>query len=204
MKQGNLIIFSAPSGTGKGTVLAKLFEKLPDLAYSVSWTTRAPRSNDIDGVTYIFKTEEEFQALVDAGGFFEYAGVHGNRYGTPIAPIEAHLAAGRDVILEIDTQGALQVMAKRPDALSIFLLPPSMKELHHRLASRGTETPEKVQKRFAAAYGELEAAKHYDYCVVNDRVDDAADAIFAILRASSLRRKNYESFIQSLREETVL
>ncbi|MGI5900600.1 MAG: guanylate kinase [Christensenellales bacterium] len=203
MRKGRLVLVSAPSGTGKGTVIKKLLALRDDTALSVSWTTRQPRPGEEDGVHYHFRTEDEFQKLVESGGFLEYAGIFERRYGTPAQAAFDAVGAGKMLILEIDIQGALQVMAKEGDTLSIFLLPPSMAELKRRLESRGTETPEKVASRFAAAYEELKTAHKYKYCVINDDVDTAAGKMSAILGGGGEEylTQNYLQFIKTLQEE---
>jgi guanylate kinase len=204
MKQGRLILLSAPSGTGKGTVVAQLMRMRTDLDLSISWTTRAPRPGDVEGETYFFKSEEAFQALIDQGGFIEFAGVYGKHYGTPRAYVRQQLARGRHVLLEIDTQGALQVMRNEPEVVSVFLLPPSMQELHRRLSGRGTESPEKVAQRFAFAYEELKQAEKYRYCIINDDVASAARKVSAIIDAADCEAPLLRGHIQQLQEETVL
>ena len=133
MKKGLLIVVSGPSGTGKGTVCGELLDSMPELAYSISATTRAPRAGEVDGKNYYFLTKERFEELISEGGFLEYANVYGNYYGTPLVKIQERLAEGNDILLEIDTQGALEVMKKCPDGLFIFLLPPSLGELERRI-----------------------------------------------------------------------
>lgn len=204
MKKGKLILFSAPSGTGKGTVVEQLLKLRDDIDLSVSWTTRAPRPGDKEGVTYFFKTEEEFAALIAQNGFIEHAGVYGKRYGTPRAFVREKLDQGRSVLLEIDTQGALQVMENEPDVLSIFLLPPSMKELKRRLTGRGTESAEKVAQRFAFSYEELKQAEKYRYCIVNDDVREAAKKVSAVIDAAGCETALLKDHILNLQKETVL
>ncbi len=203
MGKGRLVLVSAPSGTGKGTVIKKLFTLRSDTALSVSWTTRQPRPGEEDGVHYHFRTEEEFQRLIESGGFLEHAGIFERRYGTPAQPALEAVNAGKMLILEIDIQGALQVMEKEGETLSIFLLPPSMSELKRRLESRGTETPEKIAGRFAAAYEELKVAHRYKYCVINSDIDTAAAEMSAILDGDGEKHltNNYLQFIKTLQEE---
>jgi len=204
MKKGKLILFSAPSGTGKGTVVEQLLKLRDDIDLSISWTTRAPRPGDEEGVTYFFKTEEEFEALIAQNGFIEHAGVYGKRYGTPRAFVQEKLDQGRCVLLEIDTQGALQVMKNEPDVLSIFLLPPSMAELKRRLAGRGTESAEKVAQRFAFSYEELKQAEKYRYCIINDDVQEAAKKVSAVIDAAGCEAALLKDHILNLQKETVL
>ena len=187
MKKGLLIVISGASGTGKGTVCKELLARETDIAYSVSATSRAPREGEQDGREYYFRTREEFEQMIAAGAFLEYADVYGNYYGTPLAPIEERRAAGEDILLEIDTQGALNVMERCPDGTFIFLLPPSLEELRRRITGRGTETEESLARRLAAARDEIRLGKRYRYAVLNDTVEAATDRIQTILAAERLR-----------------
>ena len=187
MKKGLLIVISGASGTGKGTVCKELLARETDIAYSVSATSRAPREGEQDGREYYFRTREEFETMIAAGAFLEYADVYGNYYGTPLAPIEQRRAAGEDILLEIDTQGALNVMERCPDGTFIFLLPPSLEELRRRITGRGTESEESLARRLAAARDEILLGKRYRYAVLNDTVEAATDRIQTILAAERLR-----------------
>lgn len=182
-----MIVVSGPSGTGKGTVCGELLACTPQLAYSISATTRAPREGEADGVNYYFLTREQFEQEIAAGGFLEYADVYGNYYGTPLKKIEERLAAGQDILLEIDTQGALNVMKKCPEGVFIFLLPPSMEELEHRIRGRGTESEESLQRRLGAAREEIELGRKYAYAVVNVTVKQAVERIQGIIMAEHSR-----------------
>lgn len=196
MDRGLLIVISGASGTGKGTVCKKLFELMPEMYYSISATTRQPRQGETDGVEYFFITVEEFKEKISAGQFLEYAEVYGNFYGTPLYKIEEHLSRGENVLLEIDTQGALNVMEKCPEGVFIFLLPPSLEELYSRIKNRGTESAESLERRFKAATAEIEAGKKYQYVVVNDEVDKAVEKICAIILAESCKvSRNKKNFI---------
>ena len=167
-KRGVLFVFSGPSGVGKGTLKAKLFEEFADkIAYSVSATTRGPREGEVDGKDYFFITRQEFERRVQNNEFLEHAEFAGNCYGTPRAYVEKLLDSGMNVVLEIDVQGALQVMKSMPECVSVFILPPSFEELEHRLRGRGTDTEEKSQERLATAKRELPYAPQYDYQIVN-------------------------------------
>ncbi len=172
MTEPKILIVSAPSGCGKGTILHEFFND-NKVFYSVSCTTRAPREGEVDGTDYHFWTVEQFDKTVAEDGFLEHAGYSDNQYGTLRQPVLDNLAAGKDVVLEIETQGAFQVKEKRPDAISLFILPPSIAELRRRLYKRGTETPEKIEKRVAAAAGEIERSTSYDYVIMNDDLKDA-------------------------------
>lgn len=167
-----LFVISAPSGCGKGTILGE-FLKSHDVFLSVSCTTREPREGEIDGRHYHFISQESFNKMIDEDGFLEYAVYTKCSYGTPLAPLLENLAAGRDVFLEIETQGAFKVKEQVPDAVMIFILPPSVASLRHRLEKRGTEEPEKIDSRVAAASGEIGRAYEYEYVMMNDDLDEA-------------------------------
>ncbi len=186
-KRGMLIILSGPSGCGKGTVLKALLQKRQDMVVSVSVTTRAPRPGEEDGVHYFFRTREEFERMIADNELLEYAEYNGNYYGTPLPPIDAWLDEGKNVVLEIEVQGAEKVMHKLPDAVSMFIVPPSAAVLEERLRGRGTETEEVILGRLAAAKREFAAAKLYQYIVCNDVVDNAVEQIETILKAESMR-----------------
>ena len=187
MKKGLLIVISGASGTGKGTVCKELLAREQGIAYSVSATSRAPREGEQDGREYYFRTREEFEQMIAAGAFLEYADVYGNYYGTPLAPIEARRSAGEDILLEIDTQGALNVMERCPDGTFIFLLPPSLAELRRRITGRGTETEEDLAVRLAAARDEIRLGMRYRYAVLNDTVAEATTRVQTILAAERFR-----------------
>lgn len=174
-KRGVLFVFSGPSGVGKGTLKAKLFEEFADqIAYSVSATTRGPREGEVDGKDYFFISRQEFKRRVKNNEFLEHAEFAGNCYGTPRVYVEKLLDSGMNVVLEIDVQGALQVMKSMPECVSVFILPPSFEELEHRLRGRGTETEEKVRERLETAKRELPYAPQYDYQIVNGGDIEAA------------------------------
>ena len=181
VSSARLVVISGPGGVGKGTVVRALRSAHPDLAVSVSATTRAPRSGEVDGREYHFLTPEAFGDLVSADGFLEWAEFADNRYGTPWSSIEQPLAAGRTVVLEIEIQGAMQVRERFPDATLIFLAPPSGEALVDRLLGRGTDDSERIQQRLALAERELAAASAFDAVVVNDTVDRAVHEIGRIL-----------------------
>ena len=190
--RGRLIVLSGPSGVGKDTVLRTLFELDPHLRYSVSYTTRAPRPGEVDGVSYSFVDEPTFVRMVDAGEFLEWARVHGNLYGTSLRRVREHLDRGEDVVLKIDVQGAAQLRGKvGGEAVFIFLLPPSQEVLRERLRSRESESGESLAQRDADAVRELAEAGRYDHRVVNDEVERAAREILALVAAS--RGENAEA-----------
>ena len=187
MKKGLLIVISGASGTGKGTVCKELLAREHGVAFSISATSRAPREGEQDGREYYFRTRAEFEAMIAEGAFLEYADVYGNYYGTRLAPIEARRSAGEDILLEIDTQGALNVMERCPDGTFIFLLPPSLEELRRRITGRGTESEESLARRLAAARDEIRLGRRYRYAVLNDTVEDSTARIQTILTAERLR-----------------
>lgn len=187
-RRGTLLVLSGPSGTGKGTVCGKVREHLGDsVCYSISATTRKPRTGEEHGREYFFFSKEEFEELRDQNGFLEWAQVYDNYYGTPRAFVESVLEAGKDCILEIDPQGALQVRKASSEAVLVFIAPPSLEELRSRLTGRGTEAPEEVEKRLSCAEAELAYRDQYDYIIVNDEVETAAAKMEAVLLAEKCR-----------------
>lgn len=183
-QKGLLIVISGPSGVGKGTVRKALFQRTQqNLVYSVSMTTRQPRNGEVDGVDYYFVNQEQFQSQIDNGNLLEYATFVGNFYGTPKDKIEQELDKGNEVVLEIEVNGAMQVKEKMPEAVFIFIAPPSFSALENRLYTRGTESAETIKERLQKASREIRLANQYDYIVINDTVDNAADRIMAIIRA---------------------
>lgn len=192
-ERGLLIVLSGPSGVGKGTVRKELFSQPnTNYEYSISMTTRKPREGEVDGVDYFFKSREQFEQLIAQGGLLEHAEFVGNYYGTPMAYVNDTLDMGRDVFLEIEVQGAAQIREKAPEALFIFLAPPSLSELKERLVGRGTETDDIIAERIATAKQELEMMSLYDYVVENDEVQNACDRINAIITAEHCRRDRVE------------
>lgn len=187
IKEGMLIVLSGPSGSGKGTIIKSLLEKRQDTVLSISMTTRDPRIGEQEGVHYFFRTREEFEQTIANNGFLEYAEYNGNYYGTPLAPIRRWLYEGKNVILEIEVQGAERVMENYKDHVSIFLAVPSVEELERRLRGRGTESDEVIARRMDAAKRELARADHYQYIVLNDEVEQAVERINAIINAEDMR-----------------
>ena len=183
MTRGNLFVVTGPSGVGKGTVLKRVRTERDKIYYSVSATTRNPREGEVDGVNYFFVTKDEFQNWIDQGRMLEHACYVGNYYGTPEKPVQEHLDRGEDVILEIELQGALNVKAKRPDAITVFIAPPSMAELEDRLRGRGTEAEETIAKRMATARTECDHVSEFRYVVVNDDLEKAIDDLKSIIKA---------------------
>ncbi len=189
-KKGQLYVFTGPSGTGKGTILGQVLERDKNVFLSVSATTRAPRGGEQDGVHYYFLTHEAFKEKIKQGAFLEYAQYVGNYYGTLEAPVDQQLAQGRDVVLEIEVQGAMQIHNKRPDAVMVFVAPPSMDELERRLRGRGTESDEKVQGRLQTARQEMGFANRFDYIITNDRLENAVADLLAVLAAERCRNRD--------------
>lgn len=198
----DVFVLSAPSGAGKSTLVRLLFEKHPDVAgrlgFSVSHNTRPPREGEVDGRHYHFVDEAEFQRLVDADGFLEWAVVHGQLKGTSFAEVERLAAKGRDLLLEIDVQGAEQVRERLPGAVSIFVLPPSYAELERRLRGRGSESEAQVRRRLADAAAEMRRAGEFDYVIVNEVAEPAAESLASVIRARRCRRARMRSRIESL------
>ena len=182
-RKGMLLVISGPSGTGKGTLIERLMKEDPTLVFSVSATTRAPRPGEIDGVHYHFVSNERYDELVAANAFVEYATVHGNRYGTLRSEVYERLERGENVVLDIDVQGALNVIASEKEKVSIFILPPSMQELRSRLTGRGTETEEAVERRLHNAVWEISQKDKYEYKVINDDLETCLRTLQAIIEA---------------------
>lgn len=201
MNKGMLYVLSAPSGCGKGTVLSELFKRTDNVFYSVSATTRQPRDGEVDGVNYYFVTKERFLELVKSDGMLEYATFVDNYYGTPKAPIEKKLAEGKDVILEIETAGAMMVKAACPEAVLIFMLPPSIDVLTCRLEGRGTESEEVISKRVAQASREIRLAGNYDYVFVNDSISEAVDDLMMIMKSAKHLVKKNKDIIKGVLEK---
>lgn len=196
-EKGLLIVLSGPSGVGKGTVRKEIFDDpTTSYKYSISMTTRQMREGEVNGVDYFFKTKEEFEALIQEDQFIEYAEYVGNYYGTPVQYVKDTMAEGHDVFLEIEVEGAKQVRKKFPDALFIFLAPPSLDHLKERLIGRGTETDEKIQSRVNEARKEVEMMNLYDYVVVNDEVHLAKERIQSIVEAEHLKENALKRYIE--------
>ena len=198
MTKGFLLVISGPSGSGKGTVCRRLLERNKDLIFSISATTRKARRGEIDGVNYFFVDEKTFDKMAADGELLEYALVHGNKYGTPKKFVLDQVNKGEIVILEIDVQGALQVKELFDEAVFVFLLPPSMKELKNRILKRGTESKEDINIRLSNAIDELKLAYKYDYVVMNDDVDVAVENIEAIIKAEKLRVNRSQNILDNI------
>lgn len=199
--KGILIVVSGFSGAGKGTLMRKLLETYDNYALSVSMTTRNPRDGERDGVEYFFSTKEEFEKTIREGGLIEYASYCDNYYGTPKAYVEEQLSCGKDVILEIEIQGALKIRERFPEALLLFVTPPGIGELKNRLTARGTETEEVINKRLLRAGEEAKGIEAYDFLVVNDDLDRCAEEIHGIVTASRNTPFRNTEFIEQIRSE---
>lgn len=200
-REGILIVISGFSGAGKGTLMKKLTAEYDNYALSISMTTREPRAGEVDGREYFFVSDQEFEQRVAENGMIEYAGYCGHYYGTPRAYVEENLKNGKDVILEIEIQGAQKVKKQYPNALLLFVMPPSADELYHRLKGRGTESDEVIRKRMLRAVEESEGIDTYDYIVVNDKLDACISQINTIVEAARNTPSKNEAFINEIRKE---
>ena len=200
-QRGILMVLSGFSGAGKGTLVKALLKKYNDYALSISMTTRAPREGERDGVEYFFSTREKFEETIGNNGLIEYALYCGNYYGTPRAYVEEQMAAGKNVILEIEIQGALKIKEKFPESLLIFVTPPSADELKRRLKGRGTESTDVIAQRLARATEESEGIEAYDYIVVNDDLDTCVDEVHRLVEAARRAPVRCQEFIKEIREE---
>lgn len=180
-KRGRLFVVSGPSGVGKGTICKELLSRYPEIRLSVSATTRAPRKGEIDGISYFFKSREEFIRMTEAGEMLEFAEVYGNFYGTPLEQILRGVAEGENMILEIEMDGAMQVKAKYPEAVFVFILPPSLDVLMERIVGRGTESAESIATRTSAAVDEMGRIKDYDYFIINETVEESVECLKFII-----------------------
>ena len=201
MNKGVLVVISGFSGAGKGTVTRELLKKYQNYALSVSVTTRDPRPGEIDGKHYFFRTKEEFQELIQKDELVEYAEYVENYYGTPRAYVEEQLEKGKDVILEIEIQGAMKVKEKNPEALFIFVTPPSMEELKRRLIGRGTESMEVINSRLLKAREEAQWMEHYDYLAINNTVEECVECMHQIIQSEHSRMSRNQEFIDKIRKE---
>lgn len=196
--KGNLIIISSPSGGGKGTLIKEILKSVPNIGYSVSYTTRPMREGEEDGRHYFFVSQEKFKELIDAGEFLEYATVHGNFYGTLIRQITSEIALGRDIILEIDVQGAESIRRKMPEAVSIFILPPTFDVLKARLTARATEKQNDLALRLRNSFAEVQRFSEFEYVVINDSVERASVDLERIILAERLRRVRQTDLIRAI------
>jgi guanylate kinase len=199
--RGKLFVFTAPSGAGKTTLVRRVMRERPDLAFSISYTTRKRREGEIDGRDYYFLTRSEFRAMRDAGDFLEHAEVFGNYYGTGRAQVEMLRRAGRDVLLEIDWQGARQVRANQPDCCSIFILPPSVDELERRLRGRETDSEDVITQRLGEAVDDMSHWSEFDHVVVNDDLNEAAGLLLGIMSGGSAETSTGDPVVRSRIDE---
>jgi guanylate kinase len=200
MSSGLLVVISGPSGSGKGTICKRLIDEIENINVSVSATTRKPRIGEIEGKNYFFIDEDEFVKKINNDDFLEYALVYGNYYGTPKKTVLKQLEDGKDIILEIDIQGALKVKENYPKGVFIFILPPSLEELKNRIEGRGTDSKEVIHRRLKCAYDELNYAFQYDYVVLNDEVDSAVEKIKEIISAEKNKSVRNQALIKKIKE----
>lgn len=199
MSKGQLIVVSGPSGSGKDTVISKAIDRLGEKAFlSVSMTTRSIRGNETDGVDYYFVSEEQFLKHIENGDMLEYAKYGSNYYGTPALPIKERINNGETVFLNIEVQGGASIKKLMPEAVKVFIIPPSMNELERRLRKRGTEDDDAIKKRLGIAESEIKRACEYDYIVINDDLDDAVDALIAIVKGQTDKNKNINEIISEV------
>lgn len=198
-QEGLLIVVSGPSGAGKGTICKRLLEKNPNLGYSISATTRAPRTGEVNGVNYWFLSKEEFQKMIAEDGLLEWAEVYGNYYGTPAQKVKDSLAEGKNILLEIDTQGAALVRKKFPEGVYIYILPPSLEELKRRIIGRGTDSAESIERRLSCAREEMGcASEQYNYLVLNDEVELAVERVETIIEAEQYQIKRNLNLLKAV------
>ena len=202
MSKGVLAVVSGFSGAGKGTVMKRLLEKYDDCALSISVTTRKPREGEVDGRDYFFRTKEEVEAMIEAAELLEYAQYVENYYGTPRSYVEEMLSKGKNVILEIEIQGAMKIKEKIPDTVLIFVTPPTIQELKNRLVGRGTETQDVIESRLKRASEEAEGIESYDYLLVNDVVEDCVDELHEIILSEHRRASRNEEFIRTIQKDS--
>ena len=200
---GILFVVSSPSGGGKGTLVNRVLEKVPNIAYSVSYTTRKPRPGEVNGREYFFLNQSTFEQMIERNEFLEWAYVHGKLYGTAQGQVTSEMTAGRDILLEVDVQGAASVRKLVPDSVSIFILPPSFETLRQRLIDRGTDTPEELDLRLRTAPEELKDYSQFDYVVINDDAERAASELAAIIIAERARLSRQRAQVQRLVEAFV-
>lgn len=190
--RGMLIVVSSPSGGGKGTLIDRVLKTVPGISYSVSYTTRAPRATEQNGREYFFVDQPAFQAMIERGDFLEWANVYGHLYGTSSSQVERERAEGRDIVLEIDVQGADSIRRKIPEAVSVFILPPSFELLRQRLLARGTDLPADLERRLRGAAAEVEQYRYFQYVILNDDINRASQQLASVIYAERARRERQE------------
>lgn len=203
-QNGILFVVSSPSGGGKGTLIQRVLKRLPDLSYSVSYTTRKPRDGEVNGSQYFFVTREQFSQMIERNDFLEWANVHGHLYGTSRDQVSHDVSHGRDIVLEVDVQGAASIRKLVSDAVSVFILPPSLTVLRERLVARGTDSPAELEVRLRNAPQELKAYKTFDYVIINDDVDRAAEQLIAIIEGERTRLSRQQERIRRVVESFLL
>ena len=201
METGILVVLSGFAGSGKGTIIKELMNRYDNYALSVSATTRAPREGEVEGVHYFFKTEEEFKKMIAQGELLEYANYVGNYYGTPREYVRQQLAAGKNVILEIETEGALNIKRAYPDAVLVFVMPPSVEEIHNRLKNRGTETDEVIDKRMRKAGLEITVVDRYDFLMINDVIEESVELFNDIVMSQHMAMSRNRDYIEAKKKE---
>lgn len=201
MNRGMLIVVSSPSGGGNGTLIDRVLKTVPNVSYSVSFTTRAPRPSEKDGREYFFVDRSTFEEMIERGDFLEWADVYGQLYGTSSTQVERERAAGHDIILEIDVQGAESIRDKIPDAVSIFILPPSFELLRERLLARGTDSADALERRMRGAPSEVEQYRHFQYVILNDDVNRASQQLASVIYSERARRERQEVSLRSALED---
>ena len=195
---GVLYVVSSPSGGGKGTLIRRVLDVVPDLSYSVSYTTRAPRNGEVNGREYFFVDRKRFEEMIAADDFLEWANVHGHLYGTARQQVRDEIAKGKDIVLEVDVQGAASVKQLGLDSVSVFILPPSLETLRERLVARGTDSAEELRVRLANAPAELRQYSNFDYVIFNDHVDRASSQLASIVAAERARRSRQETLVNQV------
>lgn len=203
-QSGILFVVSSPSGGGKGTLIQRVLKRLPNLSYSVSYTTRKPRAGESDGCQYFFVTREQFSQMIERNEFLEWANVHGHLYGTSRDQVSRDVSSGRDIVLEVDVQGAASIRKLVGDAVSVFILPPSLSVLRQRLVARGTDSTDELEVRLRNAPQELKAYKTFDYVIINDDADRAAEQLIAIIEAERTRLSRQQDRIRRVVESFLL
>ena len=198
MNKGVVFIISGPSGSGKDTLMVELFKKRPEIKFSISSITRGMREGEVEGVKYNFISKEQFEQMIKEDKLLEYNSYVGNYYGTPKKPVMDEIEKGNDILIEVDVNGAAQIKEKMPEAVSMFIMPPSFEELERRLSGRGTESEELIRKRMQSSLSEIKRASEYDYIIVNDDIATAVDDIISVMKSCQLRQENQKHIIEEV------